>query len=63
MSDGNFNRALLPANSYRSGMKVGASMERRRCEAALLKALESCMTDPAERERIYRAFQERLRER
>ena len=35
MSDGNFNRALLPSTPYRSGMKMGQQQMRG-------KAIEAC---------------------
>ena len=34
MSDGNFNRALLPSTPYASGVKAGKAQERVRVEPA-----------------------------
>lgn len=34
MSDGNFNRALLPSTPYRSGVKMGQQQMRARAVAA-----------------------------
>ncbi len=39
MSDGNFNRALLPSTPYRSGIKMGQQQLRIKAEAALKEVL------------------------
>lgn len=36
MSDGNFNRALLPHTPYASGLKMGQTMARKRAEEAFV---------------------------
>jgi len=40
MSDGNFNRALLPSTPYRSGIKMGQQQAKAKARAALRQALE-----------------------
>ena len=40
MSDGNFNRALLPHGGYASGVRAGQAAERKRAVAALERLLE-----------------------
>lgn len=62
MSDGNFNRSLLPGNSYASGVRAGRS-------AALSRAmnlLQEMLSDPAlsldeeGRARFLRSFHEHM---
>lgn len=43
MSDGHFNRSLLPHNDYQSALKVGKALERKRCEDALKEILEEIL--------------------
>ena len=40
MSDGNFNRALLPSTPYRSGFKMGQQQTKTKAINALRNALE-----------------------
>ena len=40
MSDGNFNRALLPATPYRSGVRMGQQQAKTKAIEALRLALE-----------------------
>ena len=40
MSDGNFNRALLPSTPYRSGVKMGQQQAKAKAKEALYRALE-----------------------
>ena len=40
MSDGNFNRALLPSTPYRSGFKMGQQQTKAKAIEALRLALE-----------------------
>ena len=44
MSDGNFNRALLPSTPYRSGFKMGQQQTRVKAAEALRLALDQ--TEP-----------------
>lgn len=39
MSDGNFNRALLPSTPYRSGVRMGQQQAKVKAVKALQKAL------------------------
>lgn len=41
MSDGNFNRALLPSTPYRSGFKMGQQQAKTKAVNALRQALEN----------------------
>lgn len=40
MSDGNFNRALLPSTPYRSGIKMGQQQLRIKVEAAFREVVK-----------------------
>lgn len=58
MSDGNFNRALLPATPYRSGVKMGFQQARLKAKP-LLEALltQHCPTlSPQERDAVVQEF-------
>ncbi|MBR1801158.1 MAG: hypothetical protein IJ767_06665 [Bacteroidaceae bacterium] len=62
MSDGNFNRALLPHTPYASGMKMGQAMARAKAEQAFkewLRADQPVLTD-AEVEEKLEAFRRLL---
>lgn len=52
MSDGNFNRQLLPPNSYRSGLQVGRQQMRQKALDALSEILASSSLGEEEKERI-----------
>jgi len=41
MSDGNFNRALLPQTPYASGLKMGRAMATKKAEEAFVAWLRS----------------------
>ncbi|MBO4592829.1 MAG: hypothetical protein J5678_01360 [Bacteroidaceae bacterium] len=45
MSDGNFNRALLPHGGYASGVRAGQAAERKRAAEALEQLLQELMPD------------------
>ena len=60
MSDGRFNRALLPHREYQSGLKVGRAMQRQQCAEALDEALSETVT-PEEAVRIKEHYEERLK--
>ncbi len=54
MSDGNFNRALLPQTPYASGVKMGQAMARAKAERAFeewLRAEQPQLTDEKIREK------------
>ena len=63
MSDGNFNRALLPGTPYRSGIKMGKQQAKAQAAKALQVALESAqpaLTDE-QKETIRVSFEKALR--
>lgn len=60
MSDGNFNRQLLPANPYRSGLQVGRQQMRQKALETIREVLVAMAMPDDERERIVRAVSERL---
>ena len=60
MSDGNFNRQLLPANSYRSGLQVGRQQMRQKALDALSEILASSSLGEDEKERILCEMRARL---
>ena len=43
MSDGHFNRALLPHNDFRSGLRAGMATQKKRCREALQEALDKTL--------------------
>ena len=63
MSDGNFNRALLPSTPYRSGIKMGRQQMKAQAVKAMQVALDA--TQPAltdEQKEIFRKnFERELR--
>lgn len=62
MSDGNFNRSMLPSNSYQSGVRAGRSQMRIKA-IQLLEALlqEKLATiDEAKRAELLLLFRQRL---
>jgi len=63
MSDGNFNRALLPKNELGAGLRAGRAQMRERAEKALMQALAECLPDlPTEQEeRLRKRFSELMR--
>lgn len=63
MSDGNFNRALLPHTPYHSGLATGRMQMRNKAEEALKDILEEHFTNttPEQREEILRIFKEKMR--
>ena len=63
MSDGNFNRALLPSTPYRSGLKAGEQRAMQKAEETfriLLKEKFPTMTDE-ELETLQVKFRKRLK--
>lgn len=62
MSDGNFNRSMLPSNSYQSGVRAGRSQMRIKA-IQLLEALlqeELAIIDEAKRAELLLLFRQRL---
>ncbi|MEE1287483.1 MAG: hypothetical protein UHK44_02610 [Bacteroidaceae bacterium] len=63
MSDGNFNRALLPHTPYHSGLATGRMQMRNRAEEALKDILSTHFPDisPEQETEIIKEFKERTR--
>ncbi len=63
MSDGNFNRALLPQTPYASGLKMGRAMATKKAEEAFvawLRAEYSQLTDEVIQQKLL-AFKELMK--
>ena len=63
MSDGNFNRALLPSTPYRSGVKMGHQQAKSKAIKALdcaLGKVEPPLTQE-QKDAIRKSFEEELR--
>ena len=64
MSDGNFNRQLLPKTELSSGLRAGKAQMRVRAEQAFVQLLEEelpQLTDD-ERQRLHERFMQLLRQ-
>ncbi len=63
MSDGNFNRALLPSTPYRSGVKMGQQQTKAKAIEALKIALEKAepVLSDKQKEAIKASFEQELR--
>lgn len=61
MSDGNFNRALLPSTPYRSGVKMGQQQAKVKAIKALQLALEKADLTQEQKETIAANFEKELR--
>lgn len=63
MSDGNFNRALLPHTPYHSGLATGRMQMRIKAEEALKNILNECFPEISseEHEKIVNTFREKIR--
>jgi len=51
MSDGNFNRALLPKGELSAGLRVGKAQMRQRATEAFEKVLAECAISISEEEK------------
>ncbi len=62
MSDGNFNRALLPSTPYRSGMKMGQQQMRGKAIEAFQNLIKERFPELKEEElqELIEAFRRRL---
>ena len=62
MSDGNFNRALLPSTPYRSGMKMGGLQMRGKAIEAFRNLIKERFPEMKEEElqELIEAFRRRL---
>lgn len=63
MSDGNFNRALLPKNELSAGIRAGKAQMRSRAELALMQTIDQHMPDidPTMRQTLHDTFMQLLR--
>lgn len=63
MSDGNFNRALLPKNELSAGIRAGKAQMRTRAEQALTTLIDEFFPtlDPATRTALHDRFLQLLR--
>lgn len=63
MSDGNFNRALLPKNELSAGLRAGKAQMRTKAEKAAKKMLDDFFPDAPEKTRqaALEAFMKQLR--
>ena len=63
MSDGNFNRALLPSTPYRSGVKMGQQQAKVKAIKALQLALEEVQPSLSQEQKdtIKASFEKELR--
>lgn len=61
MSDGYFNRALLPSTPYRSGVKMGQQQAKVKAIKALQLALEKADLTQEKKEIIAANFEKELR--
>ena len=60
MSDGNFNRALLPHTPYQSGLRTGKSLTCMQAQAAFSDFLTNAFPHLTEKEREQHAEQFRM---
>lgn len=64
MSDGNFNRQLLPKTELASGLRAGKAQMRTKAEAAFNKIIDEYLSEESEerKESMKKRFMELLRE-
>lgn len=62
MSDGNYNRALLPSTPYRSGLKMGRQMAHKQAKDAFERVISTHLAHLGEDERklLAQAFHEEM---
>lgn len=65
MSDGNFNRALLPKNELSAGIRAGKAQMRTKAEHAFLKTVDQFLPDLSaeKRQGMKDVFMNHLREK
>lgn len=65
MSDGNYNRNILPYNDYRSGVRAGRSSERMHAVRMFAELIEEehLAANNAEATRLEQKFREKLYEK
>jgi len=64
MSDGNFNRQLLPKNELAAGLRAGKAQMRTKAEQAFLRTLRESTPQPDEEhiQCLLRTFMQHLRQ-
>lgn len=64
MSDGNFNRALLPKNELSAGIRAGKAQMRSKAEKAFKETIEECFPkeSQSDKETAFNLFMEKLRQ-
>ncbi len=66
MSDGNFNRSMLPSNNFQSGVRAGQARMQQFALKALATTLQQhpeCLSQPAAAEQILSAFRQLLQQK
>lgn len=63
MSDGNFNRALLPKNELTAGLRAGKAQMRAKAEKAFDETISELLPELSEEQRacLRKTFDEKLR--
>ena len=64
MSDGNFNRALLPSTPYRSGVRMGQQQTRIKALKILQEVLDDTTSSLTQEQKnqIYTHFEQKLKQ-
>ncbi len=64
MSDGNFNRQLLPKNELSAGLRAGKAQMRKRAEQAFAEVIKEAFPtlSDEERNRLHDRFIQKLRQ-
>jgi hypothetical protein len=64
MSDGNFNRQLLPKNELSAGLRAGKAQMRTRAEQAFAEVIKEAFPtlSDEERNRLHDRFMQKLRQ-
>lgn len=66
MSDGNFNRSMLPSNSFQSGVRAGQARMQQFALEALATALQQhadCLSQPTAAEQILSTFRQLIHQK
>ena len=65
MSDGNFNRSMLPSNSFQSGVRAGQARMQQFAQEALKATLEQhkSLVSPDVAEQLLTTFLQQLKQR
>lgn len=65
MSDGNFNRSMLPNNSFQSGLRAGQARMQQFAQEALATALQkhaNLLSTPEASQQIMATFRQQLQQ-